>query len=166
MTELLIACAVLVGIKILFSAILKEAEILDLSENSKLKFRSALKNKKTGFGNGPDLSGSVSDTIIETPVGKFAIHHDGIFRDVTNKLMWIQAPWGMEWNGKRFKGECIPISWKTATRLFGFAGTIHHGAGLKKEHIETYGYNKYKRGCCTVEFSGYSDWRLPTAYEL
>jgi hypothetical protein len=133
---------------------------------SESKLELAKKTRRTDFGNYPDDSAKYEDTKLETLFGNFICHHDGTFSDMTNRLMWIQAPWGTEWNGKKFKGEPIELNWHDATELFGFGGTIPETTALTKEKIKTYRYKEYKRGSCTVTFSGYSDWRLPTAEEL
>jgi len=132
--------------------------------SSKLKI--SKKTHRTDFGTYPDENAKFEDTKVETPVGTFICHHDGTFSNLKENLMWIQAPWGMEWNGKKFKGESLKVSWDDATKLFGFGGTLPKTAALTKENIEQYGHKKYKRGSCVVTFSGYSDWRLPTAKEV
>ncbi len=152
--------AIIVGIKILIA-------ILRRNEAPKLKI--ARKKHKTDFGTYPDDSAKFKDTKIETPIGTFICYHDGTFSDRKNKLMWIQAPWGMEWNGKKFKGECIKLNWNVATQLFGDGGgQAYHGIAsvLTKEDIEANYSENYEKGSCVVTFSGYSDWRLPTAKEL
>lgn len=106
------------------------------------------------------------DLEIATPLGTFIRHNDGTFTDMTNKIMWIQAYWGLSYNGKSFIGEGIKLSWHDATKLFGYGGTIPHPAGLRKEHIVTFGSSEYEPGICQVSFGGHSDWRLPTAAEI
>lgn len=134
---------------------------------SESKLKLAKKMHKTDFGTYEDHSARFEDTKIETPLGTYICYHDGTFSDMTNKLMWIQAPWGMTFNGKKFKGEPIKLNWYDAAKLFGYGGMIPHPyGGLNKEDIKAYGRKEYKRGSCTVEFSGYNDWRLPTAEEL
>jgi hypothetical protein len=134
---------------------------------SESKLKLAKKTHKTDFGTYEDYSARFEDTKIETPLGTYICYHDGTFLDMTNKLMWIQAPWGMTFNGKKFKGEPVKLNWHDARKLFGYGGMIPHpSSALRKEAIKAYGYLEYKRGSCTVEFSGYRDWRLPTAEEL
>lgn len=131
------------------------------------KLKIAKKTHKTDFGTYEDLSVRRADTKIETPLGTYICYHDGTFSDMRNRLMWIQAPWGMNYNGKKFKGERIKLTWREAKKLFGYGGKISHtGSALRKEDIEKYPHNEYKRGICEVRFSGYRDWRLPTAEEL
>ena len=132
---------------------------------SKLKL--AKKTHKTDFGIYEDYSARIPDTKIEAPWGHYICYHDGTFSDITNKLMWIQAPWGMTYNGKKFKGEPVELNWDDATQLFGFGGAIPYTDGrLRKEDIEAYEDASYIRGSCEITFSGYRNWRLPTAREL
>ena len=121
---------------------------------------------RTDFGTWEDVSARFEDTKIETPMGTYVCYHDGTFSDMKNRLMWIQAPWGMTFNGKKFKGEPIKLNWDDARQLFGYGGRIGHEVGFLKPQFEQYGRKEYKRGSCKVEFSGYEDWRLPTAPEL
>lgn len=106
----------------------------------------------------------IVESRIETPFGTFICYNNGTFLDVTNNLMWIQALWGMVYDGKDFKGQPIELTWTEATRLFGRGGIIPKPAALRMEDIKE--ENSYEAGRCSVHFAGYEDWRLPTAREL
>lgn len=128
----------------------------------------ARKIRKTDFGTFED-DGRFVDTKVETPIGTLICHNDGTFTDVTNRLMWIQAPWGMTWGGENlFRGEPIRLNWFEATKLFGKGARIPFpGGALPKQGVEKYLLSeKYKPGICTVTFAKYSNWRLPTAKEF
>jgi hypothetical protein len=133
------------------------------------KLAVAQKTHRTDFGNYEDTGTKFEDTKVETPLGTFVCHNNGTFTDITNRLMWIQAPWGMNWGGgSMFRGAPIKLVWSGATKLFGGGETIPSPtATLSKEGVAAYilGHD-YKRGKCTVTFAGHSDWRLPTAKEL
>lgn len=124
------------------------------------KLAEAKKTHKTDFGAYSNLSAQFEDTRIETPVGTYTCHHDGTFTDCTNGLMWIQAYWGMNFNGKKFTGEYLELSWPDATALFGRGGVVPKLAGLTRDYAEQHGKVSYSHGSCRVSFAGYSDWRL------
>lgn len=134
------------------------------------RLEAAKRTRKTDFGTWEDVSARIEDTKIETPIGTFVCYHDGTFSDLTNMLMWIQAPWGMTFNGKKFKGEATKLRWDDAKQLFGYGGVIGHLGALGRKAIkqfeQQYGRKEYERGICEIKFSGYSDWRLPTAAEI
>ena len=100
--------------------------------------------------------------------GNWSINGDGTVTDHKNGLMWIQAPWGMNWNGSIFTGKAIEISWVDAKNLFGkgeFTGKTEYGR-LNSDQLNEIRYEKgFSRGKCRVEHSGYDDWRLATAHD-
>ncbi len=104
------------------------------------------------------------------PFDKWTINGDGTATDARNKLMWIRAPWGMEWNGNSFSGDPVKLSWFDATRLHGQSKYVEstnmewaHPSeeDIKASRIE----NGYTWGTSIISFAGYADWRLPTIYE-
>ncbi len=96
---------------------------------------------------------------------------DGTVTSESDRLMWVQAPWGMRWQGgSTFEGEPCRLSWLDATRLFGRgtavglsdSGTI----ALSASQIGSTSFSAgYARGSCRVTFAGHDDWRLPTVAE-
>ena len=134
-----------------------------------IKLQKAIRYKETGFGEAtvPKKDGQ-SIEHIDSPVGKYSINGDGTVSDLRNKLMWIQAPWGMTWDGEKFLGEPIKVDWWNATSLFGKGVTLGYPVGtLSEEHLERSKFeNGYTKGKCTTSFTGYSNWRLPTAFEI
>ncbi len=138
-------------------------------ENADLK-RAILRSMKGIYS--PDLRpyGRKSEEIIESPIdtpfGAFICYSNGTFLDVTNNLMWIQAFWGMKYDGKCFKCQPVNLDWFEATHQFGCGGIISKPAALRMEDIKGKDNNKYKHGRCSVDFAGHIDWRLPTAKEL
>lgn len=100
--------------------------------------------------------------------GNWSINGDGTVTDHKNGLVWIQAPWGMNWNGRIFTGKAIEISWVDAKNLFGkgeFTGKTEYGR-LNSDQLNEIRYEKgFSRGECLVEYSGYDDWRLATAHD-
>jgi hypothetical protein len=137
-------------------------------ENADLK--RAILGSMTGLYS-PDLrlygaqDKEVVESHIDTPVGNFICYNNGTFLDVTNNLMWIQAFWGMKYDGKRFKCQPVNLNWLEATRLFGYGGVIPITAGLRAEDIKE-NNNDYRSGRCSVHFAESIDWRLPTAKEI
>ncbi len=106
--------------------------------------------------------------VVKQRIGNWRINGDGTVADHANDLMWIQAPWGMDWSGSTFTGRVIEISWVEAKNLFGkgeFSGKSECGR-LNLEELHKIRYEKgFVSGTCRIEFSGYDDWRLATADE-
>ena len=120
----------------------------------------------------PDLrpyqsnSNEIIESQIDTPGGTFILYNNGTFLDVANNLIWIQAFWGMKYDGNRFKCQPVKINWLQATGLFGYGGVIPKPAALRMEDIKEKHNDKYVQGWCSVYFAGKVGWRLPTAKEL
>lgn len=134
-----------------------------------MKLRQAKRFKKTSFGGASvPLKPDSAISPVETPFGDFRINGNGTVSDLSRKLMWIQAPWGMEWNGEWFVGDPVKISWWDATELFGKGVPLGYPVGsLSQVHLEASEFDKgYTRGKCSVAFAGFEDWRLPTAEEI
>ena len=123
---------------------------------------------RAGFG--PDESDPSLANASVTQIGRWRINGNGTATDIENGLTWIQAPWGMNWNGCEFEGEATMLTWFEASELFGRGTTVHGVKGkcfLTEEDFSKTAYDQgYTRGTCKVEFAGHSDWRLPTALEL
>ena len=130
------------------------------------KLRHARKHRRTDFGRSFSRLEAVAVETMETPVGRFRINGDGTVTDLTRGLMWIQAPWGMEWDGRAFAGTPIRINWWHATELFGRGEAIGvASSGLSQAQLAA-AIKAPARGSCTIEFAGQHDWRLPSAREL
>ncbi|WP_230969938.1 Lcl domain-containing protein [Nitrogeniibacter aestuarii] len=131
------------------------------------KLRHARKHKRTDFGCSFSRREAAAVETIETPVGRFRINGDGTMTDLTRGLMWIQAPWGMAWDGREFAGTPIRINWWHATELFGRGESIAvASAGLSRAQLAVAATKAPARGSCTIEFAGHDDWRLPSVGEL
>ena len=101
----------------------------------------------------------------------WTINGDGTVTSETDRLMWIQAPWGTRWEGgSTFVGEPCQLTWVDAARLFG------HGLLVGLSESDTIALSAsqigstsasagYSRGSCRIQFSGNEDWRLPTVAE-
>jgi hypothetical protein len=147
---------------------------------------SATKTRLTGFGDRYGAPGQASRSVVLTQraFGDRLEGHRTTPRDVTwtingdgtatcdeGRSMWIQAPWGLTWEGgSEFSGAPCLVSWLEASQLFGRGvrvelskdGTI----GLSMDQIRLSGTESgYTRGACRVHFAGSSDWRLPTVAE-
>lgn len=111
--------------------------------------------KVTGFTEKLSISTGMYGERIEVnaPNGEWTINGDGTVTDHSNNLMWVQAPWGMQWDHGVFTGEALRIDWVNASRLFG------------EDTGASSGYLDYKKGSCIVKFAGHDAWRLPTAKE-
>jgi hypothetical protein len=98
----------------------------------------------------------------------FTVSGDGTVTSEEDRLMWIQAPWGMRWEGgSMFSGSACRVSWPDATRLFGRGPAVglsdSDTIALAASQIgSTSASAGYARGSCRVTFAGHSDWRLPT----
>ena len=144
----------------------------------------AVRTGTTGFGDQPLSlrSEKTSVTITQRAIGpegkghrtasrevSWLINGDGTATCEQARLMWIQAPWGMQWEGgSRFSGKPCPVSWIEAQRLFGRGvrvglATDDDTIGLSANQIRSTAVEAgYSRGTCRIVFAGYSDWRLPT----
>lgn len=126
--------------------------------------------KQTDFGQNLEYIPIDQKEILEHPhFGKFIIHPNGVVVDDRNQLMWIRAPWGMNWNGKEFVGQPLSLNWLDAANYFGegpAAGQNPTGTITEKDLINSKSLVNYKQGKATVLFANYENWRLPTAYEL
>lgn len=95
------------------------------------------------------------------------INADGTATNTDIGFMWVRAPWGMQWDGHSFSGTPTKVPWKQASEMFGRGGWFDSGmASMNEEQLTASQYpNEYEHGNVTVEFAGYSDWRLPTGAE-
>jgi hypothetical protein len=146
----------------------------------------AVRTGVTGFGDRPLSlrSEKMSVFLTQRPVGpsdgghrttsrevSWTVNGDGTATCEQDRLMWIQAPWGMRWEGgSSFSGAPCPVSWVQAKELFGCGARVglskDDTIGLSAEQIRSTGFDfGYKRGTCRVNFAGYSNWRLPTLAE-
>lgn len=100
----------------------------------------------------------------------WAINGDGTATCEEFGQMWIQAPWGMQWNGREFLGSPSLLTWVEATEQFGCGvradlsetGTV--GLSAKQFHSAGIRFG-YTRGSRRVIFAGNNDWRLPTIFD-
>lgn len=134
------------------------------------KWRQLKKTKETGFGNSRDYVQGTGEELIEHPnFGHLVLRQDGTWIDSKNKLMWIRGAWGTDWNGREFIGGPIAINWYDAIHYFGQGTTACSditGTISSKDLLGSQSLEQYIKGKATVLFSDYTDWRLPTAYEL
>lgn len=131
----------------------------------------AKKTNRTGFTQGDGRSYPVvASRTIKTPQGDWIVNGDGTVTDQRNNLTWIQAPWGKTWDGQRFSGESVHLSWSKATNLFGrgvFAYADREVSSYSPKDWEATAYkNGYTHGRCRVIFANRNDWRLPTVMEF
>lgn len=128
----------------------------------------------TDYGSHGNNTSSISESkTLDTSFGKFTLNGNGTITDHKNRLMWIQAPWGMVWNGAFFSGKPISINWFDAVKLFGKGAPVYIspeenreiGDGalppelMNRSSLQSH----YTKGSCTVNFAGFTDWRLPTS---
>lgn len=125
----------------------------------------AIENNATGYTSGPaPFPGAIN----KYGLGTWWVNGDGTVTDQQNGLMWIQAPWGMDWNGETFTGKPINISWVKAKNLFGkglFTGKTRYGRLDLNELYEIKYEKGFVNGSCKIKFSEFDDWRLATADE-
>jgi hypothetical protein len=130
----------------------------------------ALKTKRTNFGT-ERIVGQRPHVqhLFQSGSGEWVINGNGTITNRTHRLMWIQAPWGMKYDGSIFSGTPEHINWTIATKLFGkgnFAYADREQSSYKATDWSLCSFSSgYTRGICSVEFAGYTDWRLPTAPE-
>lgn len=58
------------------------------------------------------------------PDGRFVVLPDGMVKDVTHKLLWMQCSVGQIWNGSSCVGEVSRLPWASAVKT---AATLHYG---------------------------------------
>lgn len=128
----------------------------------------AKRSKVTDFGNNHAINQKNNVTSIEHKLfGSWQIQSNGIVTDTKNKLSWIQAPWGTQWNGEQFVGEPLTISWQDASQLFGKSDYVGIYSKIKPlELVNHIKQSNFTKGSCKVTFAGKEDWRLPTVHEL
>ena len=146
----------------------------------------AIRTGVTGFGDRPASLRSEKKTIVltQTPVGPEDRGHRTVSREVSwtangdgtatceqDRLMWVQAPWGMQWEGgSSFSGEPCLMPWVDAKRVFGCGVRVglapDFTIGLSADQIRSTEFDAgYTWGSCRVVFARYGDWRLPTLAE-
>lgn len=116
-------------------------------------------------------------TLLRAPFGTFDIHGDGTFTDKATGLMWMQAPFGMTWDGQSFSGQATKLTWQQASEMFGEGPALplprridgramDDPMSLAEPDIKvSEDLAGYTRGSQRHSFAGFSDWRLPTVHE-
>ncbi len=136
--------------------------------------KQAKSTRATHFGNSVEYK-DIKDMVarrIRTPFGDYVDNDDGTISHCASGLMWLRAPWGMVWTGHGFSGEPILMSWGDAVDLFGRGEAVGYNVGdsfayMGREKRAASAFeNGYKKGKCSIDAAGYTDWRLPTAAEL
>lgn len=135
----------------------------------------AKRTRRTDFGRvGVSAHTGTTQAMIETSQGLWRLNGDGTVTDISNKLMWIQAPWGLKYTAQGFEGKALRINWDDATKLFGrgsfqysdrWCSTPEPLTNDPRDWEATAFEQGYKTGLCTVQFAGRNDWRLPTVQE-
>lgn len=74
---------------------------------------------------------------ISTPDGRFVVLPDGMVKDTTHKLLWMQCSIGQSWNGSNCIGEVNRLPWASAIKT-----------------------------ATTLQYGSITDWRLPNKNEL
>ena len=141
------------------------------------KFRGALHEESLvdafernyiSFGSTETLNGANAASKKNSSIGDWVVNGDGTVTDSLHGLMWIQASWGMIWNGGKYIGNSIDLPWSDAKKLFGegvFTGKTEYGT-LSMEQLNNISFDHgYTSGACRIHFAEFSDWRLPTADE-
>lgn len=133
----------------------------------------AARTGTTGFGPHAATTGPEESEAVDTPFGTYRAHGDGTVTHEPSGLRMIRAPWGMLWDGERFRGEPIRLGWRQAVDLFGQGPDVSYDVGgsvsalfSREKRDASHPRHGYRGGRCRVRFAGFSDWRLPTGEEL
>lgn len=106
---------------------------------------------------------------MRTPAGTFITNGDGTVTHKEKGLMFVAAPWGTEFNGEKFTGEPVKITWDDATAMFGRGREVADPdrSVMDTSRLPLAAHDVgYRRGDVKVAFAEHDDWRLPTADEL
>jgi hypothetical protein len=72
-----------------------------------------------------------------SPTNQYRITNDGTVTDLKYQLIWLRCSVGQQWQDGQCRGDIVAAPWDEAL-------------GIAKQHND----------------AGYTDWRLPTIYEL